>query len=48
MPAKINPVAADHYIEVELSGKLSKEDYATFVPVVEKTLGKPLVYTLVW
>ena len=34
MPVKINPVAADHYIEVELSGKLTKEDYATFVPVV--------------
>jgi hypothetical protein len=38
MPVKITPVAADHYIEVELSGKLSKEDYATFVPIVESEI----------
>jgi hypothetical protein len=38
MPVKITPVAAGHYIEVELSGKLSKEDYATFVPIVESEI----------
>ncbi len=35
MSVQIIPVPAGHYIEVELSGKLTKEDYATFVPVVE-------------
>jgi stage II sporulation SpoAA-like protein len=35
MPVQIIPVPAGHYIEVELSGKLTKEDYATFVPVME-------------
>jgi hypothetical protein len=38
MPVEIHDVPVDQYIEVELSGKLSKEDYAKFVPVVESDI----------
>jgi ABC-type antimicrobial peptide transport system ATPase subunit len=38
MPVNINQAPADHYVEVELSGKLTKEDYATFVPEMESAI----------
>lgn len=38
MSVHIHEVASGDYIEVELSGKLTTEDYATFVPVIESAV----------
>ena len=35
MSVQVIPVPSGHYIEVELSGKLTKDDYDIFVPAVE-------------
>ena len=38
MPVEIHEVTSGQYIEVELSGKLSKEDYEKFVPLIESDI----------
>lgn len=38
MSVHIQEVSSGDYIEVELSGKLAKEDYAAFVPVIESAI----------
>jgi len=35
MSVHIQEKSADDYLEVELNGKLTKEDYAAFVPAIE-------------
>ncbi len=40
MAVEIHETAHDNYIEVTLSGKLTKEDYQHFVPVVEAAIEK--------
>lgn len=38
MSVHIQEVSSGDYIEVELSGKLTKDDYAAFVPVIESAI----------
>jgi hypothetical protein len=38
MPVEIHESATDQYVEVTLSGKLTKEDYGRFVPVIEDAI----------
>ncbi|HVT30845.1 MAG TPA: STAS/SEC14 domain-containing protein [Lacipirellulaceae bacterium] len=40
MPVEIHEAANDSYVEVSLSGKLTKDDYEHFVPVVEAAIEK--------